>query len=1412
MKIWNAAAGLLACICAMLTPSAWAGNMVLARKGEKPQVTVVVRHDASPSERYAAEELVRYVEKMTDVRLPVIDDSQPLPARAVLLGMTRHTSALAAGTNTTRELGEDGFRLLSVPPHLLVMGSRKRGVLYGVYELLETYGGVGWFASWHEVVPQRDEFSVPLRLDDTQTPTFILREPPWRDMHDHADFAVRSRMNGRSRGLEPKHGGSALRFVRGLGSAHTFENLLPSGKWFKSHPEYFSEINGLMRNGRTQLCLTNPDVLRLVVSNVLAHIEADTRIREDPVLVNVAGVSPNDWRYYCKCEKCSAVDEEEGTQTGSLLRFVNRVAEEVEKVHPGFFIETLIYSYTRKPPRLVRPRHNVIPCLCSYECSFAQPLTERNLPVNASFMDDLETWGSCSRNLYLWDYTTDYSHYLYPMPNVLTLQPNIKTFRDNGVKYYFAEGGPYHADFAELKAWLIAKLSWNCDRPLEPLLDSFFEGYYGAAAPFVREYFNEVESLLRNDPKGRLTIWEHDRPRVYSDDFLRRARATFRKAEDAVRDDPVRLMHVRRQEAVPVCVWLDRKGKTVKRFWVTRHPGRFDIMPGLKEDVRWMMSLQEESKKAGRPVPVANRADKEERTFEIWRYIDEFRRPGGPCDSIALGVDDVHFGGKKFGRIVKDKTANGGKAIEAWNYAEGEAASVHFGHVAFDDGVLYRVRIHVRADAAENGRGEAFCCRFGGKTIAPRIEEMKQGWQWYEFAPRKLNEDFVLSFSSGRFSNGGGSPAVKGVRIDTVEIVREREPVAAQTATVAEDRCLPRVWCSYSKIADEKAEAADLKAHGVDVVGYGCQSVEHVREHLAAARSQNLKIFFPVTEVTESVRAVERLGETPAYAQIIGGVYNGEAIDRHLFKFSAGSHEVVVEPPVNHVDFKSTAAKNHGGENGLKKGEKIGHYMPFARPVRAEVVVPLKPFDGKQHLKVIPAKITDAPSGLRLENDSVRDDKDFDLWEIRTRRLVKVSFDLTGLDGAMLDKVGLAVYWELPSTPEAYWRLRDGQLSAAAPSTRRAVRADVRRRFGMWAEVNGGTFPSNDVVAVRFGDECFNETTFLGAPYVSYPLYDYSRWGVDAFRSLAGADIEYPRTWGYPEVYGTDAYACWMYAYHRACAELTREVVDEVHRLAPGVKVFRNTTRTNVFSLSNDRDGTGQELLARELDIVHLDPYPVTAKGMGKSIPSDMSYCAGLARRYGKPLMPWMQAHRHGGPNGLCDVVPQQVAEMGAQHFAHGIDALMWLGYGNRSETFPKARPDSWDETKVLHDKIHAALPPKPNADLAVLRPYATRAVSHVRRVNVIRNPGDWKLQQFLWVWSVELGRAYDVFEVPPRELQADAARRAKELARYKWIVSAEPYPGAVMIGADEMGKELRTREYLDTREHFRKFIARNFK
>ena len=47
---------------------------------------------------------------------------------------------------------------------------------------------------------------------------------------------------------------------------HTYEVLVPPEKYGKTNPEYYSLIDG-KRNPVTQLCLSNPDVLTLVVQN-----------------------------------------------------------------------------------------------------------------------------------------------------------------------------------------------------------------------------------------------------------------------------------------------------------------------------------------------------------------------------------------------------------------------------------------------------------------------------------------------------------------------------------------------------------------------------------------------------------------------------------------------------------------------------------------------------------------------------------------------------------------------------------------------------------------------------------------------------------------------------------------------------------------------------------------------------------------------------------------------------------------------------------------------------------------------------------------------------------------------------------------------------------------------------------------
>ena len=65
--------------------------------------------------------------------------------------------------------------------------------------------------------------------------------------------------------------------------------------------------------------------------------------------------------------------------------------------------------------------------------------------------------------IYIWDYVTNFAHYVQPHPNLRVLGPNIKFFADNNVKGIFEQGAFQSggAEMAELRAWVIAQMLWN---------------------------------------------------------------------------------------------------------------------------------------------------------------------------------------------------------------------------------------------------------------------------------------------------------------------------------------------------------------------------------------------------------------------------------------------------------------------------------------------------------------------------------------------------------------------------------------------------------------------------------------------------------------------------------------------------------------------------------------------------------------------------------------------------------------------------------------------------------------------------------------------------------------------------------------------------------------------------------------
>ena len=554
VPLFAALAALLAC---HPLPAQQPG-LTLVAEG-KSDYAIVRPRDASPSQVYAAEELRAFTKQMTGAELVIVTDEATLPAKAILLGWTRHTAA-ALGTEVDLDaLGEDGFSLRTKPPHLAIVGSRVRGTLYGVYELLEKYGGCRWYAKFHSVIPKRTTWTVP-PLDDTQTPAFAMREPFWWGMFE-GDFAARCKANGNRMQLTEKHGGK-IRFGGGL-FVHTFYRLMSPGEFFAAHPEYFSQVGKARRTDRAQLCLTLPEVVRILTGRLRA------RLRSDPG-GKLFSVSQNDWGGYCTCKRCRDLDALEGSPSGTLINFVNQVAAAVEGEFPNAWIETLAYQYTRHPPKTLRPRPNVVPRLCSIECDFSLPLDVSPYPQNVKFVDDIRGWSAITDKLYVWDYTTNFGHYIGPHPNFGCLQGNVKFFRDNHVVGLFEQGAYQspHAEFAELRAWVLAKLLWNPDQDLEALYEDFFNGYYGPAAKLVRTYFDELQALVKSD-EHILRIWSPMTSPWYRDEFFERSAKLWEEAERLAEADPACRYNVRISAIPVIYARLRRRPKMqVRREWI----------------------------------------------------------------------------------------------------------------------------------------------------------------------------------------------------------------------------------------------------------------------------------------------------------------------------------------------------------------------------------------------------------------------------------------------------------------------------------------------------------------------------------------------------------------------------------------------------------------------------------------------------------------------------------------------------------------------------------------------------------------------------------------------------------------------------------------------------------------------------
>jgi len=473
---------------------------------------IVVPDQANPLEQQAAQKLQQYLAEASRKNLVLRKEEEYREGPAFFIGQTRYAKARKINF---QQLEEDGFAYHRAEKNLIIAGGTGKGVLYGVYGLLELWG-YRMYTSTAIHVPDAGSISFP-KDGLTVVPVVRYRTTSYRDTRD-PEYTDWHRLSSRDDwGL----------FV------HTFNELVPPDQYGKAHPEYFSLVNDNRLPG-TQLCLSNREVLTVLIANLKEKMGSKPH-------ATYWSVSQNDNDQYCRCEPCTELNTKYGgVPSGSILYFVNEVA----KAFPDKIISTLAYWYSRTPPQNIQAQSNVNIMLCNIESRRQGPVFE----TDPAFSRDLIAWGKLASNILIWDYNIQFSNLVSPFPNLHTIKPNIKFYTDQNVNSLFMQAnGQVGGEMAGLRAYLISKLMWDPNADDSAIMAEYLTGYYGRAGSYIRQYIDKMrESLLSSGFKLNIFGSPEDAKDGYlSADMMKVYNALFDQAEKAVARDPQLLTRVK---------------------------------------------------------------------------------------------------------------------------------------------------------------------------------------------------------------------------------------------------------------------------------------------------------------------------------------------------------------------------------------------------------------------------------------------------------------------------------------------------------------------------------------------------------------------------------------------------------------------------------------------------------------------------------------------------------------------------------------------------------------------------------------------------------------------------------------------------------------------------------------------------
>lgn len=500
---------------------------------------IVVSAYASATDIYASQRLKHYLDRITGKNIEIVTNNGSSEYEICVGETNRDKTDFSESANGS-------YIITSTDKRIIINGAGNKGTINGVYAFLEKFCGCHWYETQVIIAPENSTLTVPADIDIKYTPFFEYTETDTASSRD-IEFSLANGLTGGVYRDFTAEQGTAVEYLGRF--AHTMTTFFcKSETYFEEHPEYFALRNG--KRTPNQLCLTNEKVKDIVTAEVLELLESEHNPDAD---IQIVSLTQHDNFDYCMCDNCKAIDDENGSQSGTMITFVNEIARRVkEHGYDNVVFDTFAYQYTRKAPTKVVPREDVIVRLCSIECCFGHTLDDPKCEQNVDFMNDLRKWGKICNRIYIWDYVHNYANTLCIFPNFGILQRNIQIFYENNAKGLYEEGNYYidnsDAEFAEMRTYLLSKLMQNPYLDYEAEMDGYLNGVYGPGGCYIREFIDIITEHAVTDSK-HLSIYQSAENTLYNmtDEDVEKCNELWEKAKTVAEDDE-QLQQIRRTE------------------------------------------------------------------------------------------------------------------------------------------------------------------------------------------------------------------------------------------------------------------------------------------------------------------------------------------------------------------------------------------------------------------------------------------------------------------------------------------------------------------------------------------------------------------------------------------------------------------------------------------------------------------------------------------------------------------------------------------------------------------------------------------------------------------------------------------------------------------------------------------------